>query len=64
MPDELIITIETDNTVIATLEQDGEFHEENYGIMSNKAISKLIEHIEEETKLKANVIVVQGEHYG
>lgn len=54
MKRELIITI-SGNSIIATLDMDGEFHEEAYEHMRLSEIESLIKTLECETGLKATV---------
>ena len=54
MKRELIITI-TGGSVIATLDMDGEFHEETYDNMRPSEIESLIKTLECETGLQATI---------
>ena len=55
MKEELIITI-AGNSLIATLDMGGEFHEEVYDDIKSFDIESLIKALECETGLKATVI--------
>ena len=51
MKQELLIILNEDNTVTATLDQDGEFHEEHYPEMTPDALQTLVDKLIDETGL-------------
>ena len=55
---ELVITVYEDMSVTAVLDMDGEFHEEEYTVDTPEDLLKLIDKLEQETGLKASVVVV------
>ena len=56
---ELVIVHEENGDAIASLIQDGEAHEENYGYHTDDALIELLKTLELETKTKATLVKVR-----
>ena len=58
MKQELLITLNEDNTITATLDEDGEFHEEHFPEMTPAALKILVDKLIDETGLWPQFIKV------